>query len=67
MSNPLYGMMNNGQNMGNFCQRLNQLKQTFKGDPNEQIQKMLNSGQITQAQYNNAVRQAEQIRKMMGK
>lgn len=67
MSNPLYGMMNNGQNMGNFWQRLNQLKQTFKGDPNEQIQKMLNSGQITQAQYNNAVRQAEQIRKMMGK
>ena len=67
MSNPLYGMMNNGQNMSNFWQRLNQLKQTFKGDPNEQIQKMLNSGQITQAQYNNAVRQAEQIRKMMGK
>lgn len=67
MSNPLYGMMNNGQNMSGFWQRLNQLKQTFKGDPNEQIQKMLNSGQITQAQYNNAVRQAEQIRKMMGK
>lgn len=65
--NPLYGQMNSNQNMGGFFQRLNQLKQTFKGDPNAQIQRMLNSGQISQAQYNDAVRKAEQIRKMMGK
>lgn len=67
MSNPLYGMMNSNQNMNGFWQRLNQLKQTFKGDPNEQIQKMLNSGQITQSQYNRAVQQAEQLRKMLNK
>lgn len=69
MSNPLYGMMKNksGQNFGGLFQRVEQLKNTIKGDPNEYIQKMLNSGQITQAQYNRAVQQAEQIRKMMNK
>lgn len=67
--NPLYDMIqgnNQNQNMGDFLQRLNQLKSTFKGDPNQKIQEMLNSGQITQAQYNRAVVQAEQIRKMLG-
>lgn len=69
MSNPLYGMMMNkqNQNLGGLMQRVEQLKKTFKGDPNEHIQRMLNSGQITQEQYNRAVRQAEQLRKMLGK
>lgn len=54
-------------NNNNFFQRLNQLKSTFKGDPNQKIQQMLNSGQITQAQYNRAVQQAQQIQRMLGK
>ena len=61
--NPLYNQMNNN----NFFQRLNQLKSTFKGDPNQKIQQMLNSGQISQAQYNRAVQQAQQIQRMLGK
>lgn len=48
-----------------IMQQLNQLKQTFKGDPNQQIQKMLNSGRITQQQYNAAVQQAQQIMRML--
>ena len=54
-------------NNNNFFQRLNQLKSTFKGDPNQKIQQMLNSGQISQAQYNRAVQQAQQIQRMLSK
>ena len=67
MSNPLYQQMQNNANMGVFEQRLQQLKSTFKGDPQQIIQQMLNSGKISQQAYNNAVQQAQQIMKMMGK
>lgn len=52
--------------MNNFMQRLNYLKQTFNGDPNQKIQELLNSGKVTQEQYNQAVQQANQIKKMFG-
>ena len=54
----------NQNNMNLFMQRLSQLKQTFRGDPNQKIQELLNSGKVTQQQYDNAVKQANQIRKM---
>lgn len=52
--------------MNNFMQRLNYLKKTFQGDPNQKIQELLNSGKVTQEQYNQAVQQANQIKKMFG-
>ena len=67
MANSLYNQMNqqnNGGPMG-FFQALQQLK-SQGGDPNQRIQQMLNSGQITQEQYNNAVARAEQLRKFFG-
>ena len=47
-----------------FVQRLNQLK-SQGGDPNQMIQQMLNSGRVTQAQYDQAVKQAQQIQQML--
>ena len=46
-----------------FMQRLNQLK-SQGGDPNQMIQQMMNSGRISQAQYDAAVKQAQQIAQM---
>jgi len=48
-------------------QRFNQFRNQFKGDPRQQIQQMLNSGQISQAQYNQAVQQAQMLQKMLGR
>jgi hypothetical protein len=45
--------------------RVRQLQQTFKGDPRAEVQKMLNSGKITQAQYNAAVQRANEIFRAM--
>lgn len=64
MSNPLYGMM---QNQNNFLQKLQQFQRMLKGDPREQVQQLLNSGRVSQAQYNQAVQMANQLQKMLGK
>ena len=53
-------------NMNDFIQRLEYLKKTFNGDPNQKIQELMNSGQVTQEQYNQAVQQANQLRKIFG-
>lgn len=67
MSNPLYNAMARKQssNINNFFNALNQLKKSFSGDPQQQVQNMLNSGKITQEQYNRAVKQAQELQKMM--
>ena len=64
MSNPLYQMMGNNQN--DIIQRFQQFKQNFKGNPQQQIQQLLNSGKITQAQYNQAVQKAQTLSKLLG-
>ena len=47
-----------------FMQQLNDLK-SKGGDPNQMIQQMLNSGRVTQAQDDNAVKMAQQISQML--
>lgn len=51
--------------MNNTIQAFMQFMQTYKGDPRMQIQQMLNTGRITQQQYNNAVQIAQQLQKML--
>jgi len=62
MSNPMFQRY--GFNQNNFMQSLQQLK-SKGGDPNTMIQNMLNSGRITQTQYNQAVQKAQQIQQML--
>lgn len=50
-----------------MIQRFMQFRQNFNGDPRAQIQQMLNSGQISQTQYDQAVRVAQQIQGMLCK
>ena len=59
--NPLYQQMQNP-----LLQRFNQFRQTFQGDPRQQIQQMLNSGKITQSQYNAAVQKANELARLFG-
>ncbi len=68
MSNPLFGMMQNNQYpmMNGMMQKFQQFSQMFRGDPKQQVQQMLNSGKISQTQYNNAVQMAQQMARMLG-
>lgn len=63
MASDLYKQMQ-GFNPQNFMSQLNELKAKV-GDPNQMIQQMLNSGKISQAQYNAAVQKAQQIMQML--
>ena len=47
-----------------FMQQLYQLK-SKGGDPNQMIQQMLNSGRVSQGQYDQAVKMAQQIQQML--
>lgn len=49
----------------NMMQKFMQFRQNYQGDPKAQIQQMLNSGQISQQQYNQAVQIAQQIQQML--
>ena len=63
--NPVFnnGFANNP--ITDFIQRFNQFRQTCQSNPQQYIQNMLNSGQITQQDYNNAVNTANQLFRMM--
>lgn len=64
--NPLYNEMGNNNVPNNFMSRFQQFRQNFKGNPQEQVQQMLNSGKVSQEQYNRAVQMAQQFQRMFG-
>lgn len=64
--NNLYQQMQPQNPMNGFMQRFQQFQQMFKGDPRQQVQNLLNSGRVTQTQYNNAVQMANQLQRMLG-
>lgn len=66
MSNPIFSMMQNQTPMTGFMQRLQQFQRMLQGDPKQQVQQLLNSGKVSQAQYNQAVNLANQVQRMMG-
>ena len=66
MANPLYNMMGNTNSQpNNLIARFNQFRQNFKGDPRQQIQELLNSGKVSQQQYDKAVQMAQQFQRML--
>lgn len=69
MNNPMMGNMQMGgpfANIQQLMQQYNQFKQVFQGNPQQQIQQLLNSGRVSQTQYNQAYQLAQQFQKMMG-
>lgn len=69
MANALYQQMqaqNNLNPMMQFMQEFGRFRQSFRGDPQQEIQRMLNAGQLTQQQFNQYAAQAQQIARMLG-
>lgn len=64
MSNPLFDILG-GSALPPIVQQFMQFKQSFNGDPRQQVQQMLNSGKITQDQYNAAVKKAQDLQKIL--
>lgn len=73
MSNPIFQAM--GGNTGNMAaggpfrmiQQFIEFANGFKGNPQEEVQKLLNSGAMSQDQYNALQQQATQFQQLLGK
>lgn len=50
-----------------FMNRFNQFRQMFQGNPKQQVEQLLQSGKVSQAQYNNAMNMAKQMQNLFGK
>ena len=70
MANQLFNMLGGQQQMNpmtNLVNQLNQFRQSFSGDPKQQVQQLLNSGRMSQNQYNQLSQMATQIQNMLTK
>ncbi len=71
MSNPLFNALGGGMPQGNgngpmqIMQQFMQFKQNFKGDPKAEVEKMLQSGKISQQQLNQVQQMAGQFQRML--
>lgn len=65
MANPLFNMFNQQQprqnQNGNIMQRFQDFLNNFRGDPRQKVQELLNSGAMTQDQFNQYSGIADQI------
>ena len=70
--NPLFNALGGGQLPGpmgqfqNMIQRFRQFKNSFQGDPKAEVEKLVQSGKISQQQLNQLQQMAGQFQQLMG-
>ena len=62
MNNPFFGAMGGGNG---FMQQFQQFKANFHGDPKAEVEKLLQSGKLSQAQLNQLQQMAKQFQSLM--
>lgn len=71
MSNPLFNALGGGKlpgPMGNFqqmMQQFQQFRQSFQGDPKAEVEKLVQSGKISQSQLNQLQQAATAFQRLM--
>ena len=53
------------QNPMQMIQQFNQFRNSFQGDPKQKVQELLNSGQMSQQQFNQLQQQATQFQQLL--
>lgn len=70
--NPLFNALGGGQIPGpmgqfqNMVQQFRQFQQSFKGDPKAEVEKLVQSGKISQQQLNQLQQMAGQFQQLLG-
>lgn len=70
--NPLFNALGGGQIPGpmgqfqNMIQQFRQFQQSFKGDPRAEVEKLVQSGKISQQQLNQLQQAASQFQQLLG-
>ena len=52
-------------NMANLLSQFNQFRSTFSGDPEQQVKQLLQSGRMSQEQFNQLAQTANQLRQLI--
>ena len=73
MNSPLFNLLGGGRmptnspfgNMMNMMQSFNQFRQAFSGDPKQQVQQLLDSGKMSQDQFNQLQQMARQLQSFL--
>lgn len=70
--NPLFNALGVGQMPGamgqfqNMVRKFQQFKQSFQGDPRAEVEKLVQSGKISQQQLNQLQQAASQFQQLLG-
>ena len=68
MGNPFFNQNQPTNNpMMNMLQQFQQFKANFQGDPRQRVQELLNSGQMSQQQFNYLSNLAQQFQSMFNR
>ncbi len=62
MASPIFSAMNP---MGEMMKQFNEFRNNFKGNPREEVEKLLQSGQMSQSQLNQLQQMAQQFAQFM--
>ena len=70
--NPLFQQLNGNRaqqapmnnKFGQMMQQFQQFKKSFRGDPKQQVQDLLNSGKMSQEQFNELSQMAKQFQNL---
>ena len=71
MANPLYNALGGGKmpgpmgQFGQMMQQFQQFRQSFQGDPKAEVQKLLQSGKMSQQQLNQLQAMAQQFQHLI--
>ena len=67
MANPLYNSMRKQNNpFEQLAQQAREFKKQFSGNPRQEVERLLQSGQMSQQQFNQYSQIAQQVAQMMG-
>lgn len=68
MSNPLFNTFGNNNQFGNLIKQAQEFKKQFTNiNPRAEVERLLNSGEMSQQQFNEYSQIAQQVAQMMGK
>ena len=67
MANPIYNEFNNQNDIANLIQEAQNFKNNFKGNAQAEVQRLLDNGTMSQAQFNQLMPIAQRIAAMMPK
>lgn len=65
MNNPFFSAMGGGNGFMQMVQQFKQFKENFQGDPKAEVEKLLQSGKLTQQQLNQLQQMAKQFQSLM--